>query len=120
MAVYFLTTNTYILFSKATGQCKSEGKVDQVLKHPQSGLSWYQQVVRRSPGDFRGCSEKGTLLCGLSIRTASMLTRSIEGKVEELYTFGRQHVRLWSRALGTAERGATPTGIVLEPATKDR
>ena len=50
----------------------------------------------------------------------SMLTRSIEGKVEELYTFGRQHVRLWSRALGTAKRGATPTGIVLEPATKDR
>ena len=50
----------------------------------------------------------------------SMLTRSIEGKVKELYTFGRQHVRLWSRALGTAERGATPTGIVLEPATKDR
>ena len=45
----------------------------------------------------------------------SMLTRSIEGKVKELYTFGRQHVRLWSRALGTAERGATPTGIVLEP-----
>ena len=50
----------------------------------------------------------------------AMLTRSIEGKVEELYTFGRQNVRLWSRALGTAERGATPTGIVLEPATKDR
>ena len=50
----------------------------------------------------------------------SMLTRSIEGKIKELYTFGRQHVRLWSRALGTAERGATPTGIVLEPATKDR
>ena len=45
----------------------------------------------------------------------SMLTRSIEGKVKDLYTFGRQHVRLWSRALGTAERGATPTGIVLEP-----
>ena len=52
--------------------------------------------------------------------SCSMLTRSIEGKVKELYTFGRQHVRLWSRALGTAERGATPTGIVLEPATKDR
>ena len=50
----------------------------------------------------------------------SMLTRSIEGEVKELYMFGRQHVRLWSRALGTAERGATPTGIVLEPATKDR
>ena len=49
-----------------------------------------------------------------------MLTRSIEGKVKELYTFGRQHVRLWSQALRTAERGATPTGIVLEPATKDR
>ena len=55
-----------------------------------------------------------------TIRNMSMLTRSIEGKVKELYTFGRQHVRLWSRALGTAERGATPTGIVLEPATKDR
>ena len=54
------------------------------------------------------------------LESYSMLTRSIEGKVEELYTFGRQHVRLWSRALGTAERGATPTGIVLEPATKDR
>ena len=55
-----------------------------------------------------------------SIYSGSMLTRSIEGKVKELYPFGRQHVRLWSRALGTAERGATPTGIVLEPATKDR
>ena len=29
-------------------------------------------------------------------------------------------MRSWSRALGAAERGATPTGIVLEPATKDR
>ena len=60
------------------------------------------------------------LLQIIAIILHSMLTRSIEGKVKELYTFGRQHVRLWSRALGTAERGATPTGIVLEPATKDR
>ena len=96
----------HLVFQSYRTQCKSEGKVDQVLKHPRSGLSWYQHVARRSPGDFRGCSEKGTSLCGLSIRGIWVVVNIVLKYPDRQ----AQAEKTW---LGVAEGGGHPAVVQL-------